>query len=350
MAMESHVAAMARGVSHTFANGIVALDNVSVAIKQGRITAFIGRNGSGKTTLLKVLGGLLQPQSGDVKILGEDAHPPGKSMRSRLGYISQAAELDPEMTGAETLGLFAILYGLPVPARRARLAQLAAEFGLAEHLARPVSEYSGGLRQRLHLAVGLLHEPELLLLDEPTAALDPAGRDFVWEMLKGLQARGLTIVAITHDLADVARHCQSVVLFQRGKVLAAGSPAELIAAHGCWNLLVEWAQPISGDSTLKAQFVSLEGVKNASLQKNHVRLDLVGQDARQAQAGADRVLDFLATQPAGVASFRLSEPDLSGAYFRLTGEDLANADAPAADDGGGGRGGRRKRLGEGIGK
>jgi len=331
------LAAMARGVSHRFANGIVALDDVSVDISRGGITAFMGRNGSGKTTLLRILGGLLRPSSGEVQLFGGDAYPPPASLRSRVGYLSQSAELDPEMTGAEILSLFAALYALPDPARRARVAQCAAEFGLAEHLARPVAEYSGGLRQRLHLAVGLLPEPDLLLLDEPTSALDPDGRAFVWESLRSWQARGRGVVVVTHDLGEAASHCQSVVLFQRGKVLAAGTPAELIAAHARWNLLVESTQPVSRDSPLPARLASLEGVTNLSLQQKFVRLELISRDSAEAHAVANRVLDFLSAQSFEVAGFRLSEPDLSGAYFRLTGEGLAEPEVALTGEKGGGR-------------
>src|SRR5690606_21856866 len=153
----------------------------------------------------------------------------------RLGYVSQAAELDPEMTARETLDLFAHLYALPAATRRERIASLAEAFGLTEHLPRLVSTLSGGLRQRLHLAIGLLHQPELLLLDEPTAALDPAGRAFVWNLLRQLSHAGRTIVVASHDLADVSRHCHGIALLHRGRLLASGSPAEVIAAHAQWR-------------------------------------------------------------------------------------------------------------------
>ena len=342
MTTESQAAAEARGVGHTFRSGIVALENVNVTIPAGGVTAFIGRNGSGKTTLLRILGGLLRPTSGDVHLFGGDAYPTSASMRSRIGYLSQSAELDPEMTGAETLALFAALYALPHSARRARVEQCAAEFELSEHLARPVAEYSGGLRQRLHLAVGLLHKPELLLLDEPTSALDPAGRLSVWETLQTFRAKGRSVVVVTHDLGEAARHAQSVVLFQQGKILAAGTPAELIAKYSRWNLLIETTGRVAQSSALPIQLGSLDGVTTVSCEDAFVRLELSCPAAAQAQAAVDRVMAFLAGQSVGVASFRLSEPDLASAYFRLTGEGLARPEAAGAGERPGGPRGRSR--------
>jgi ABC-2 type transport system ATP-binding protein len=343
MATEGHAAANAQGVSRTFPNGIIALNQVSVAIERGSITALVGRNGSGKTTLLKVLGGLLAPQSGAVQILGESADRPSRSMRSRVGYVSQAPELDPEVTGLETLSLFAVLFGVSRDERNARAEWLAANFGLTEHLSRPVAEYSGGLRQRLHLAIGFVHEPELLLLDEPTAALDPAGRAFVWDLLEQQRSQGRTVVVVTHDLPDVARHCQNLVLLQRGRVLATGSPSELMTAHAPWTLLIELTESGRDDATLVAQLSTIAAVRNVSLRQDWARLELIGGEAREAQATAERVLDFLSRQQVAVNSLRLHAPDLAGAYFRLTGEDLGKEGAPDAAATGEGRGARGKR-------
>src|SRR5262249_62339831 len=141
-------------------------------------------------------------------------------LRRRASFVSQELALDPEMTGAHTLRLFAVLYGLPSESIAGRVDQLARSLELTRHLEMPVQAYSGGLRRRLHLAVGLLHEPELLLLDEPNAGLDPAGRAFLWALLKRWAERSRSVVVVTHDLSEVERHCHRVAEVAAGKEIA----------------------------------------------------------------------------------------------------------------------------------
>src|SRR5262249_21973335 len=170
-----------------------------LAAALGTITGIIGANGSGKSTLLKVLAGVTPADTGFVRVLGDDPTRRPSALEKRVGYVAQSVELDPEMTGLETLLLFATLHGISSPERISRAQELVDGFGLREHAARLVAGYSGGMRQRVHIAVGLVHRPEVLLLDEPTIALDPRGRADVWQMLQSLRDRGQTAVTITHD-------------------------------------------------------------------------------------------------------------------------------------------------------
>jgi len=324
MATPDVAAAVAEDVSQTFENRVVALDHAGVTLERGTITAFIGRNGSGKTTLLRILAGILPAQSGTVRILDEAAHFTSSRLRARLAYISQSAELDPEMTVAETLALFAALYA--VCDKNASVDRAMEIFGLAEHRSRRIAALSGGLRQRLHLALGLLHDPELLLLDEPTSALDPEGRNFVWGLLRQRRAVGKTMAVITHDLADAASHCDQVLALDRGCVIAAGSPGELIAAHAGWVMRCEISH--NDPQALMAELRLVSGVASGSIQNGEVRLKLTATDAAEAQAIADRVLKDCRGRGAIVTSLRLAAPDLAGAFFELTGNELEPVNAP----------------------
>ncbi|HEX2163285.1 MAG TPA: ABC transporter ATP-binding protein, partial [Thermoanaerobaculia bacterium] len=188
--------------------------------------------GSGKTTLLRILAGVLEPSAGEVEVLGvrRPARSGGaarRALRRGTSYLSQDPALDPEMTGGETLALAAALYGLPRRARRRRVAELAAGFGLDGHLGRRVSAWSGGLKRRLHLAAGLVHDPELLLLDEPTAGLDPEGTRRLWADLAARAARGGAVAIVSHDLPAVERHAARVALLDRGALVACGPPTEV---------------------------------------------------------------------------------------------------------------------------
>lgn len=343
MPTEAETAALARALTRRYANGVVALDQLDLDIGRASITALIGNNGSGKTTFLKILAGLLTPDSGSAQALGCDPATRATWLRARLSYVSQAVELDPEMTAWEILSLFATLYGLPRETCHALVAALAGSFGLAEHLPRLVSTFSGGLRQRLHLALGLLHEPELLLLDEPTAALDPTGRAFVWQLLQRLRDDGRTVVVVTHDLAEASEHCQAIALLHQGRLLASGSPADVIAAHANWRLEVELAGRIEQDMTRFEQLHSLPGVKSVSARERQLLADFAEHEASAAQRVTETILEQLVRLNAGVLGYRLHPPDLASAYFNLTGAAIEEAEQSGRVESGKGAGGRDRQ-------
>ena len=342
MTTEAETVAAARALTKRYVNGVVALDHLDLDIRRASVTALIGNNGSGKTTLSKILAGLLTPDSGSVQVLGCAPAKRPASWRARLGYVSQAVELDPEMTGWETLNIFTTLYGLPSSMCHARAATLGKSFGLAEHLPRLVSTYSGGLRQRLHLALGVLHEPELLLLDEPTAALDPAGRAFVWQLLHRLRNEGRTVVVASHDLAEVSQHCQAITLLHKGQAAATGSPAEVVATHASWRLEVDLARSVEGDAGLLQQLALLSGVKNMTARGEQLVANLAEGDAAAAQRVKDDVIQHLARGNESVLGYRLLPPDLASAYFNLTGAAIEGTVPGAGVEPGNGTSGRRK--------
>ncbi|MFL6290377.1 MAG: ABC transporter ATP-binding protein [Thermoanaerobaculia bacterium] len=206
-----------RGVSVRFARAEPALAAVDLDLLPG-LTAVAGPNGAGKTTLLRVLAGYLRPDSGTAEVLRD---------RRRIGYIPQDLALDPEMTGRETLALLAALHGVPRRERAGRVVRLAESFGTAGHLDNRVASWSGGLRRRLHLAAGMIHDPDLLLLDEPTAGLDLEGNDILWAELERRAAAGRAVVVVTHDLESAARHAGRAVILHRGRIVSDGPPRDL---------------------------------------------------------------------------------------------------------------------------
>jgi ABC-2 type transport system ATP-binding protein len=218
-------AASARRVRVCFGRAKVALGEVDLDLLQGGLTALVGPNGAGKTTLLRVLAGLQSVDEGTVEILGGPIG--GRDLRRRVGYIPQDVALDPEMTGGEILILMAALHGVRRRDRPGRITALAQAFGCTEHLPRPVASWSGGLKRRLHLAAGMIQDPELLLLDEPTAGLDLEGTDFLWAELERRAAAGRAVAVVTHDLAAVERHARQVAFLDRGRIVALGAPAEV---------------------------------------------------------------------------------------------------------------------------
>jgi len=293
---------------------MVALDGIDLELGANSITALTGPNGSGKTTVLRILAGSLAPSSGTVVVLGADPAANSTWLRRRVGFISQEVALDPEMTGAQTLRLFAVLYGLAGRKMSAKIEELAQSLELTRHLAMRVQAYSGGLRRRLHLALGLLHEPQLLLLDEPTAGLDPTGRAFLWVLLKGLTERASSIGVITHDLDEVERHCHRVALIGGGKLLAFGSPESVVRDHARRILKVALARDVAPPDPPLAELGQLAGVKALQVRGPELSMEILDE-----HSALERVLSMLSSRKIDVRSFHVQEPDLASAYFRLTG-------------------------------
>lgn len=217
-------------VEYRYPNGVVAVDGVEFRVSAGELHALVGANGSGKTTLLRLAAAMLEPTAGRVLLFGQAWSSPQR-LASRIAWIDQDPGLDPTMTGAEHLDIQAALMGLARSRRAKRIAELVGGLRLDGAVDHFVAEYSGGMRQRLHLALGLLHDPELLLLDEPTAGLDPEGQAAVWRFLVECAKRGRALLVVTHDLGRVAEHATTVIFVDHGKIVGAGTPAELAADH-----------------------------------------------------------------------------------------------------------------------
>ncbi len=213
-----------------------AVDRVSFTIERGEIFGFLGSNGSGKTTTMKMLTGLLAPTSGEALLFGKRLEPGDMSSRYRVGYMSQSFSLYTELTVRQNLDLHAHLYNLPAAKAKARIGELIDWFGLADYLDQQTSDLPLGIRQRLSLAVAIVHEPEILILDEPTSGVDPLARDHFWEALIDLSRRqNVTIFVSTHFMNEAER-CDRISLMDSGRVLATGTPAQLIKSRGAATL------------------------------------------------------------------------------------------------------------------
>ena len=212
----------ARGLTRRFGS-LVAVDHVDLSIPRAGIYGFLGPNGSGKSTTIRMLCGLLEPSSGSVRVLGHEMPRDAERMRAKLGYMTQRFSLWDDMTVRENLQFMARIFGLRTAQRDARIAELAAEFELESMLPQRAGTMSGGQRQRLALAAATLHEPQLLLLDEPTSAVDPQSRRDFWENLFALVARGTTILVSTHYM-DEAERCHRLAILDHGLVAAEGEP------------------------------------------------------------------------------------------------------------------------------
>ena len=205
------------------------LDGFSLNIEAGEIVGLLGPNGCGKSTVLNIVCQLLSCDAGQVRMMGEPISELGHRARALIGLCAQDCALYPDLLPAENLHFFARLYGLSDRLRQQRVAELMNSFGLEPFAATRVGKLSGGWRQRLHLAVSLVHRPKLLVLDEPTAAVDLLARMDLWRLIEGLRDSGTTILLTSHHLAEAERLCNSVALMRDGRVVAQGSVPELLA-------------------------------------------------------------------------------------------------------------------------
>ncbi|MFD8015657.1 ABC transporter ATP-binding protein [Streptomyces sp. NPDC058955] len=228
------------GLARTFPtrNGPVeAVRGIDLTVRPGEILGLLGPNGAGKTTTLRMLTTLLPPTGGAATIAGHDLVRDPAAVRRRIGYVAQEGGLDPQETVRAELVMQGRLYGLDRASAAARAAELAADLGLTELLDRRTPALSGGQRRRLDLAMGLVHHPEVLFLDEPTTGLDPGSRADLWALVRRLRdEHGTTVVLTTHYLDEADALADRLVVVDRGTVVAEGTPAGLKAAHGAATL------------------------------------------------------------------------------------------------------------------
>ncbi len=232
--MTGELAIDVRGLSKRFGNRTV-VDQLDIQVRRGEICGFLGHNGSGKTTTIRMLCGLLEPDAGEGSCLGLDIRTQARRIKLRVGYMTQRFGLYDDLSIEENLDFVARAYGMP--GRRAVVQQALVQLGLESRRKQLAGLLSGGWKQRLALAACMLHQPELLLLDEPTAGVDPKARRDFWQQIHALAAQGLTVLVSTHYM-DEAERCHRLAYISYGRLLATGTAAEVIAhaALQTWEL------------------------------------------------------------------------------------------------------------------
>ncbi|MFI5911375.1 ABC transporter ATP-binding protein [Dactylosporangium sp. NPDC051541] len=208
-----------------------AVDGIDIRVAPGEAFGFLGPNGAGKSSTMRMIGCVSRPTSGTLRILGLDAARDGPAIRARLGVCPQLDTLDPELTVLENLVIYARYFGIPRRVARERARELLDFVQLADRADSKVEPLSGGMKRRLTIARALVNEPDLVLLDEPTTGLDPQARHLVWERLFRLKQRGVTLVLTTHYMDEAEQLCDRLVVMDGGRIVAEGSPRELIERH-----------------------------------------------------------------------------------------------------------------------
>jgi ABC-2 type transport system ATP-binding protein len=248
--MNDRDAVIAENLTRRFGD-FTAVDNISLAVSEGEIFGFLGANGAGKTTAIRMLCGLLLPTSGAGRVAGFDIYRESERIKRNIGYMSQKFSLYSDLTGRENLFFYGAAYGLSKAAIRDRVAALAARLDLGEFIDRLTRSLPIGWRQRLALAVAILHQPKIIFLDEPTAGVDPVFRRKFWGILYELVEEGVTVFVTTHYM-DEAEYCGRISIMHQGRIIEIGKPFDLLRRHGAANLDDLFVDLIKGQERARA--------------------------------------------------------------------------------------------------
>ena len=233
---------------------ITAVDGVSLKVKKGQIYGILGSNGAGKSTLIRLLCGVLIPTEGKGKVLGYDVVTEAERIKERIGYMSQKFSLYEDLTVKENLDFYSAIYSLDPSLKKERMDDVLLMAGLEGRENQLTKNLSGGWKQRLALGCAMIHRPQLLILDEPTAAVDPVSRRIFWEIIYKLSEQGVTVLVTTHYM-DEAESCDEVIFVFRGGVVAKGNPKKLIEDRNCKNLedvFISFVEEDSGEKILSS--------------------------------------------------------------------------------------------------
>jgi ABC-2 type transport system ATP-binding protein len=294
---------------------LVAVNGVGFTVAPGETYGLLGPNGAGKTTTISMIAGLLERDDGDVLIEGASLTTTSVGAKSAIGYVPQDLAIYPDLSGRENLRFFARLYGMSGDELARRVDEVLEIVGLADRAGDLSKEYSGGMKRRLNIGIGLLHRPKLLILDEPTVGVDPQSRNAILESVDELSAEGMAVLYTTHYMEEAERLCDRVGIIDLGELKAEGTRRELVALVGERDGVL---LALAGDVPAAAAACrGLDAVDDVTTKDGH--LELVVEEARRSLPA---ILETVAEAGASVRSVEVTEPNLEAVFLHLTGKAL----------------------------
>jgi len=296
-------------------NGRKAVDSLDLEIEEGELFGLLGPNGAGKSTTVAMLSTILPPTRGTAIVGGYDIGQQAKEVRSIIGVVPQEFGLYDDLTAEENLAYLGKLHGVEGSKLRKRIDELLRLVQLRDRANDRVKTFSGGMKHRLNLAAGLIHEPRLIFLDEPTTGLDPQARLAVWELIRKFQSEGVTILLTTHYMEEADYLCGRVAIMDKGKVIALDSPARLKRSIGKLEIIEMKAKGVSGN--LPAELRKLKGVKKVARTSEGLRVLTPVADEVVA-----RVVTLASFAGVRIDSLNVIQPTLEDVFIKLTGKTL----------------------------
>jgi ABC-2 type transport system ATP-binding protein len=293
----------------------VAVDGVSFHIARGETYGLLGPNGAGKTTSIAIVCGLLQRDGGSVTVAGRPVDVDAVEAKAAIGYVPQDLALYPDLSARENLRFFGTLQRLRGTRLRERIAAVLELVGLTERADDRTDDYSGGMKRRLNIGIGLLHEPQLLVLDEPTVGVDPQSRNAILEAVAGLREGGMSILYTTHYMEEAERLCDRIGIIDEGRILAEGTRRELVDRVGQLDRVT-----LAASGSLGAAADALKGlerVHDASVGEGTIEVTAEG-----ARSLLPEIIRVVAAQGTSIDSVEVAEPDLEAVFLHLTGKAL----------------------------
>jgi ABC-2 type transport system ATP-binding protein len=295
-----------------------AVRGIDLEVQHGEIFGFLGPNGAGKSTTISILCTLLTPSAGTARVAGVDVVQDPARVRQRIGLVFQDPSLDDQLTGRENLEFHAWIYSVPAAERGPRIDEMLALLQLTERAGSPVKTYSGGMKRRLEIARGMLHQPQVLFLDEPTLGLDPQTRQSIWKHLNELRDnKGITIFMTTHYM-DEAEYCDRIAIIDRGKIVAQGTPDELKAMVGGDVVTITSSRPDAAAAEIEKVLGVTPIRENGSLR----------MEVPDAKVFVPRLVREL---KAPVDTVTLRRPSLDDVFLKLTGHAIRDEEAGTKD-------------------
>jgi len=308
---------------------VKALNGLNLEVPKGCLYGLLGPNGAGKSTALRIICTLMEPDSGDVQVAGCNALLEEKETRRRLGYVAQEVAIDKILTGRELLQLQGDLYHLNKNYKKKRIEELIERLDMDEWIDRRCGSFSGGMKRRLDLASGLLHEPELLILDEPTVGLDIESRSVIWQLLKELRKEETTILLSSHYLEEVDELADEMAIIDKGKVIASGKPDDLKKELGGDRVTLrvrEFSDEYEAESVRKL-LANINGISNVVVNKKQgYSLNFLVRSNNVIS----NLSDHLETKNFEVFALSHSRPSLDDVYLQATGKTLMDAELELA--------------------
>ncbi len=302
------------GLERSFGD-LKAVQGVSFSVAVGETYGLLGPNGAGKTTCISMIAGLLDPDAGEVTVAGQAMGPRASAAKNDVGLVPQELAIYPDLSARENLDFFARLYGLDTARRKRRVDEVLEVIGLTDRAGDRAGTYSGGMKRRLNIGIGMLHEPKLLILDEPTVGVDPQSRNAILESVETLATDGMGVLYTTHYMEEAERLCDRIGIIDQGTLVAEGTRRELVGMIGEQDVVR--LKTVGDVQAAEAACAVVEGVSSTDVEEDTV-VCLVDEAAPRLPA----LLAAVGATDADVSGVEVREPDIEDVFLHLTGKAL----------------------------